>query len=37
MSPRYIVDRREPRASTLSHFAYFFGGVALLILLVLLL
>lgn len=37
MSPRHIVERTRPRATTVAHFAYFFGGIALVILLLLLL
>lgn len=37
MSPRHIVERGSPRTSTVSYFAYFFGGLALAILLLLLL
>lgn len=37
MSPRYIAERRSTRTSTVSYFAYFFGGVALAFLLLLLL
>jgi hypothetical protein len=35
MSPRKIAERREPRTSTVSYFAYFFGGIALAILVLL--
>jgi hypothetical protein len=37
MSPRYIVERGSPRSKTVAHFAYFFGGLALAIVLLLLL
>lgn len=37
MSPRYIVERGSPRTKTVAQFAYFFGGVVLAILLLLLL
>ncbi len=37
MSPRYIVERGSPRTKTVAHFAYFFGGIALAVVLLLLL
>jgi|GEM_PF-4833030 len=35
MSPRNVVERSSPRSSAVSYFAYFFGGIALAFLLLL--